>query len=178
MNKHNKNFWMRHPFWASICASIMASLIIGVAGFFINSAISIKPELESLEKQIVSLNDNLRELKKGTDVVEHHIIQRPVKGISCKVGTNVYLKGYMASVYANNPFGLKQQECIELTYKKGFVTVSISVMVDVIANTSNNNSNADIFLGTECLESMGISKKEQNNTGVFNMSYKYIVKKK
>lgn len=172
MTKINKNFWIRNPFWTSICASIVASLIIGILSFYFNSIFSIKPELKEIQKSITSSNDNFKKINKNLEFIVSHIKQRPVDGIPCKVGASANLKGNMASVYVNNPFGLKQQKCIEITYRKGLTNISTTVIIDVIDNAISN-SKADIFLGTEFLEKdMGISKAEQKKTGIFNMSYK------
>ena len=156
----------------SIISAIIGSIITFYCDFFLN----VKPQITKLECKIDTLQNNLLILKKGSEVVEKHMLQRPTNGMNCKVGRNAYLQGNIASVSANNILGLKKQDCIWLTYEKGLKTVGILVVIDVLDN--KNNSDADIFLSKESFEKLGIEKKDIYNKGVFNMNYKYIYEDK
>ncbi|MBD5267961.1 MAG: hypothetical protein HDS41_07305 [Bacteroides sp.] len=155
-----------------VIISLIVSTILGIFGYIYNNHFSLPKRFEELKSSIDSLRTELNALEHDNNTVVRHFIQRPSDGISCKVGANYNNTGFYATVYPNNPHGLKNQDHITLFYNHEFGGSHIYVTIIVKSGRKKEKDGADIYLSEECLKTLGINKQEATRIGVFDMTYK------
>ena len=145
--------------------SCFGSAIIGyLIGFYFDGITKINPNIKNL-------GDKMDSLTRQAKIAIDHINYYPNDGISCKVGYNPTLEDHIASVAANNQYGLKDGDRIYVIYKKSFGLNSQLVMIQTFENSPE--SSADIFLNKKMFGELGIDGKTIYK-GVFNMYFKKI----
>lgn len=178
-------FW-KHPITVGIIASIIASMIIWLCQNLYYTHFSLKTTVDGLISQMDILSKDIRELKKDirelkdasirmTDhfnTIDDHLVNRPDEGIACKVGLNSLNTGYVASVYSDNPYGLKTHHFITMFNKTGESGRFVTVVISMEPGLKKSDDTADIYLSEACFEALGIDPVFARKKGVHNMTFK------
>lgn len=148
--------------------------IVGAAfGFILSYYLDTRPSLQKMQNDINIISQNTIIIKEDLKDIKNFYQKSDKDGKECIVGFNANLGPYDVSVNANNKFGLKRGDRIELTYLYAKSKVSVECFVCFVDGASAS-SDASLFVSKKCLELLQIPPKQWQK-GLFHVNFKKIV---
>lgn len=162
---NNKNLHKYLPY----LISILVPLVICFVFFKADLSKQVEPKLEQQNKRIIALE------KQNVDsliTVINKIFLLSRGNVNIKVGINATLNGGDATIFKNEILDfLEVDASFYLTNPKNALKPCIEIKI--IEEKSRTNSDADLFIGLEAAEMLGI-KEDMLHHGVFDFGVRKI----
>lgn len=162
-DKNDNAIWKK---WLNVIISSIISGFIGLTiGYWWNGLIKIEPVMNELKKC-------MEQHCNAAQVAIDHITYNSNEGIICKVGINPTLDDHIVYVVADDKNNLKNGESIFLINHSegGWSMNTIRLFVKIVPKEPT--SNATFFINEKMIRRLGITRKNPEKKGIYDMYFK------